>query len=145
MNSIGNKFNSLGADRFNRAVICKHLREDLKEFVKEWNKEHCEKNSWKLSVSKDGGTGIMIKISKFPITAAKPGFTKYDLCGKHGTNVLNILREDIWKKLMFIGNAYNYDNSDIMTDYFDYNYMLHLNFNFDGVDFVVNECLYKMF
>ena len=64
----------------------------------------------------------MIKISKFPITAAKPEFTKYDLSGKRDVNVLNILREDIWKQLMYIGNAYNYDNSDVMSDYFDYNY-----------------------
>jgi hypothetical protein len=37
------------------------------------------------------------------------------------------MKKEIVKKLQDVCNLYNYDNSDIMTDYFDKNYSLNIS------------------
>lgn len=112
MNFIGEKFHSLGEGRFNRMEICRHLRADLKsQFPK----------PWKFTVKKDGYQAITITIKNAPRSAVN------DLEYSKGLGHLwpEHFGREIHDKLMKIGNAYNYDNSDIMTDYFDVNYYLH--------------------
>lgn len=110
MNWVGEKFNSLGPDRFNRSYICKLLRNDFKsQFPK----------PWKFCVSKDKGTwssGITIKIMKAPISAVND---------RGSISLEKIFKEEIYKKMYHMSNVYNYDNSDAMSDYFDRNYYVH--------------------
>ncbi len=122
MNSIGYKFNSLGEDRFNLKVICKHLRADLKELVKEFDSLFGMKKSCAFSVSKDR-YAITVKIKQIPSIAFNENIEF-----NYWKNPRVLLKEEIWKKLEFVGNAYNYDHSEIMTDYFDCNYYFHLEF-----------------
>jgi hypothetical protein len=122
MNSIGCKFNSLGEDRFNLKVIAKHLREDLKSSVAEFDKMFNMKKSCAFSVSKDR-YAITVKIKRIPAIAFNN-----DIEFNYWKNPRVLLKEEVWKKLEYIGNAYNYDHSEIMTDYFDCNYYFHLEF-----------------
>ena len=90
--------------------ICRHLRADLKsKFPKHW----------KFTVKKDAYQGITIK--NVPKTAIQNITDSQSL----GHLYLEHFSQEIYDKLMKLGNAYNYDNSDIMTDYFDVNYYLH--------------------
>lgn len=110
MNFIGEKFDSLGQDRFNLLEICCRLRADLKkEFPK----------PWKFTVRKNQYQSITISIRKAPFDLwvdplLRPFILSEDSFGK-----------EIFDKLMNLAHAYNYDNSDGSTDYFDRNYYLH--------------------
>lgn len=147
MNSIGDKFESLGVDKFNRVVICKRLREDLKEFKKDWAEKHITdaKNCWKITVKKDGYSGIMLTISKYPLSAVRDELKLADLAGNRSIRIFDVFKEDIWKKLQYLGNCYNYDNSVPMADDFDVNYYLHIEFDWRGVDISDGEFCTKMF
>jgi hypothetical protein len=144
---VGDKFDSLGDERFNRAAICKRLRADFKEFKANWLKQYSEdpKNCWKVSISKDGYSGIFIKISRFPFSAMKENLTVLDLAGNRTARIVDVFKEDIWKQFLYIGNAYNYDNSNVQADDFDVNYYLHVGFDWKGVDISDGEFCTKMF
>jgi len=47
--------------------------------------------------------------------------------------------KEILKKINEIANKYNWDNSDIMTDYFDVNYYFHLSLGNENKDFKDGE------
>lgn len=112
MNFVGEKFASLGENRFSRMEICRHLRADLKsQFPK----------PWKFTVKKDGHQGITITVKSAPKSVI------HDLTNPRSLRDLypEHFGEEIYNQLVKLGNAYNYDNSDIVTDYFDVNYYLH--------------------
>lgn len=111
MNWIGDKFDSLGEDRYNLAVICSHIRSDLKaEFSK----------PWKFSVSKDHYSSITISIYNAPKEALNNPESRY---------FDELFNDEYRHKLYDIANAYNYDDSDGQSDYFDRNYYVHFNVN----------------
>jgi hypothetical protein len=147
MLAVGDKFEDLGMNRFNRTIICKRLREDLKVFKKEWLCEHSsdEKNCWKITVSKDGSLGILFKISRFPLSAVRDGLSLLDLAGNRNLRIFDVFQEDVFKKLQYIGNCYNYDNSVPMADDFDVNYYFHLEFDWRGTDISHDGFCTKMF
>ena len=108
---IGEKFQSLGENRFNRTIICHCLREDFK---KAFGKP------WKFSVRKTSGSGIQIEIKQMPKKELNQAFEKW-------TNFIhpeNFNNSATFNKLEELGHAYNYDRSDAQTDYFDCNYYL---------------------
>lgn len=112
MNFVGDKLNDLGPNRFNRMEICRHLRADLKsQFPK----------PWKFTVKKEHYQGITITIKAAPKSAIQNITDSRSL----GHLYPEHFGQEIYDKLMKLGNAYNYDNSEIMTDYFDVNYYLH--------------------
>ena len=98
MNFIGDKFDNSNPNKYNRTWIARHIRQDLKEV---FNKD------WKFSVRKTLGNGIDISVKKYPVN----------------TDI-----ELMTDKIRRIADAYNYDNSDGMTDYFDRNFYLHVYF-----------------
>lgn len=112
MNFIGDKFESLGDRKFNRKEICTRLREDLKnEF----------KKPWKFTVAKDNYNGITITIKKAPKDAIK------NINEKRHDLFPGFFNDEVYNKLMYIGNAYNFSDSEPMYDYYDNNYFLHFN------------------
>lgn len=115
MNFIGDKFDKNNPNRFNRKWICQQIRKDLKEvFGKEW----------KITVKKSVGEGIDITIRK-----CSEDVLKADAKGKewvYSCSANEFIEESVVNKIANIANAYNYDNSDSMTDYFDRNYYLHI-------------------
>ena len=100
MNFIGDKFDNSNPNKYNHTWIARHIRQDLKEV---FNKD------WKFSVRKGSGSSnsIYISVKKYPAD----------------TDI-----ETMTGKIRRIADAYNYDNSDIMTDYFDRNFYLHVYF-----------------
>lgn len=115
MEWVGEKFDKNNPERFNRKWICQQIRKDLKEA---FNKE------WKITVKKSVGSGIDITIRKCPEEALKP-----DAKGKewvYSCRAYDFIENSFIKKIEQIANAYNYDNSDGMTDYFDRNFYLHI-------------------
>jgi len=120
MNFIGKKFDEKNEERFNRTWICKQIRKDLKEsFGKEW----------KFTVKKTPGSGIDITIRNGPMSsfneAVKDANKRgaYFICQNAQYYMTDI---DSYKKICEIGEAYNYDDSNGMVDYFDRNYYLHI-------------------
>lgn len=118
MNWVGEKFNSLpSGERYNRTLICSHIRTDLKNSF--------NPKLWKFGVAKDTSNGITIKLKRIPNFALNKGilnFTPYSWIDE-------VLKEEYVEKIKSICNAYNYDNSDGMTDYYDRNYYLHFEIN----------------
>ncbi len=115
---VGEKLNTLGEHRFDRGVIVKELRIEFKEAFEK---------KWKFFISKNGYSRINLTIAKAPRSA----FVEVDPANRRF-----ILTDEIEKKINHIGNLFNYDNSDIMTDYFDRNYYFHYCFhkNFELVE-----------
>lgn len=112
MNFVGDKFYDLGANKYDTLEICRHLRADLKsQFPK----------PWKFTVKRDHYSAITISIKSVPKNVVKNlEKSKHTLLKEH-------FGPEIYNKLMEIGNAYNYDNSDGSVDYFDTNYYLYWN------------------
>jgi len=90
------------------AVIAKNIREDIKQAVK---KNELPKGKYSVRISRYSmGRSINIRAKEieFPVYGEDGRLNKFG----------ELLRDSLEK----IRNAYNYDNSDIMTDYFDVNY-----------------------
>lgn len=115
-NFVGEKFGTVLTEKYNCSAICKAIREDLK-------KEFPTK-IYKFGVRRNGAGSkcIQILIKQAP---------KFELINQN-IDVENHLRyadqfkEEFINKITHIANAYNYDNSDIMSDYFDCNYYLDI-------------------
>ena len=110
----GSKFGTLGENSYNRTFICACLRKDLKDA---FNKD------WKFSVRKTSGQGIQVSILQMPRKAMEGEFNKWAsfIYPENFTNGKDYI------KLIDTAMAYNYDNSDGQTDYFDVNYYLTWN------------------
>lgn len=136
MNFIGEKFDSKNPNKFNISWIIAALRSDFKKFIK-------KNNDWKFLISKGySGSSITIKIKQFPKTALK---SEVESKLSYGNTPDQYLNEDILFELRKIGNAYNYDNSDVQTDYFDKNYYLHLEFYRKELFMVENKIISKIY
>lgn len=121
MNWVGNKFDKDNPNRFDRKWICQQIRKDLKEvFGKDW----------KITVKKDSWNSIELTIRKCPIEfLTKEARNMKDFA--FALNAQKYIDESVVNKIANIANAYNYDNSDGMTDYFDRNYYLHVGIDFN--------------
>ena len=121
MNWVGNKFDPKNPNRYDRRWICQEIRKDLKEaFGKEW----------KITVRKDSWNSIELTIRKCPaefLTEEARNMKDFAFA----LNAQKYIDESIVNKIANIANAYNYDNSDGMTDYFDRNYYLHVGIDFN--------------
>ena len=132
MNFVGEKFDKNNPERFNLTWIISQLRKDLKKF---------NKDGFKFLVSKGySGKSISIKIKQFP-----KSILKIDEIPSRGNTPNQFFDDDLIFKLEKIGNAYNYDNSDSMTDYFDRNYYLHLEFYNKELYIVENKNISKIY
>lgn len=110
-NFVGEKFESLGADRYNMGVIVKRVRQDLKEaFGKEF----------KFGVRKRYHSGLDVNIKQCPkeMLVSEISDPETEL------RYTDQFKEEFINKIYQIVNAYNYDNSDVMSDYFDRNFYL---------------------
>lgn len=120
MNWVGEKFNDNNPYRYDRRWICQQIRKDLKEaFGKEW----------KITVRKDSWNSIDLTIRKCPaefLTEEARNMKDFAFA----LNAQKYVDESIVNKIANIANAYNYDDSDGMTDYFDRNYYLHVEIKF---------------
>ena len=70
---------------------------------------------------------------------------KIDEIPSRGNTPNQFFDDDLIFELEKIGNAYNYDNSDLMTDYFDRNYYLHLEFYNKELYIVENKNISKIY
>lgn len=132
MSFIGEKFDKNNPERFNLTWIISQLRKDLKKF---------NKDGFKFLVSKGySGKSISIKIKQFP-----KSILKIDEIPSRGNTPNQFFDDDLIFELEKIGNAYNYDNSDSMTDYFDRNYYLHLEFYNKELYIVENKNISKIY
>lgn len=132
MNFVGEKFDKNNPERFNLTWIISQLRKDLKKF---------NKDGFKFLVSKGySGKSISIKIKQFP-----KSILKIDEIPSRGNTPNQFFDDDLIFELEKIGNAYNYDNSDPMTDYFDRNYYLHLEFYNKELYIVENKNISKIY
>ena len=132
MNFVGEKFDKNNPERFNLTWIISQLRKDLKKF---------NKDGFKFLVSKGySGESISIKIKQFP-----KSILKIDEIPSRGNTPNQFFDDDLIFELEKIGNAYNYDNSDSMTDYFDRNYYLHLEFYNEELYIVENKNISKIY
>ena len=132
MSFIGEKFDKNNPERFNLTWIISQLRKDLKKF---------NKDGFKFLVSKGySGKSISIKIRQFP-----KSILKIDEIPSRGNTPNQFFDDDLIFELEKIGNAYNYDNSDSMTDYFDRNYYLHLEFYNKELYIVENKNISKIY
>ena len=132
MNFVGEKFDKNNPERFNLTWIISQLRKDLKKF---------NKDGFKFLVSKGySGESISIKIKQFP-----KSILKIDEIPSRGNTPNQFFDDDLIFELEKIGNAYNYDNSDSMTDYFDRNYYLHLEFYNKELYIVENNNISKIY
>ena len=132
MSFIGEKFDKNNPERFNLTWIISQLRKDLKKF---------NKDGFKFLVSKGySGESISIKIKQFP-----KSILKIDEIPSRGNTPNQFFDDDLIFELEKIGNAYNYDNSDSMTDYFDRNYSLHLEFYNKELYIVENKNISKIY
>ena len=132
MNFVGEKFDKNNPERFNLTWIISQLRKDLKNF---------NKDGFKFLVSKGyAGKSISIKIKQFP-----KSILKIDEIPSRGNTPNQFFDDDLIFELEKIGNAYNYDNSDSMTDYFDRNYYLHLEFYNKELYIVENKNISKIY
>ena len=132
MNFVGEKFDKNNPERFNLTWIISQLRKDLKKF---------NKDGLKFLVSKGySGESISIKIKQFP-----KSILKIDEIPSRGNTPNQFFDDDLIFELEKIGNAYNYDNSDSMTDYFDRNYYLHLEFYNKELYIVENKNISKIY
>ena len=132
MSFIGEKFDKNNPERFNLIWIISQLRKDLKKF---------NKDGFKFLVSKGySGKSISIKIKQFP-----KSILKIDEIPLRRNTPNQFFDDDLIFELEKIGNAYNYDNSDSMTDYFDRNYYLHLEFYNKELYIVENKNISKIY
>lgn len=132
MNFVGEKFDKNNPERFNLTWIISQLRKDLKKF---------NKDGFKFLVSKGySGKSISIKIKQFP-----KSILKIDEIPSRGNTPNQFFDDDLIFELEKIGNAYNYDNSESMTDYFDRNYYLHLEFYNKELYMVENKNISKIY
>lgn len=132
MNFVGEKFDKNNPEIFNLTWIISQLRKDLKKF---------NKDGFKFLVSKGySGKSISIKIKQFP-----KSILKIDEIPSRGNTPNQFFDDDLIFELEKIGNAYNYDNSDSMTDYFDRNYYLHLEFYNKELYIVENKNISKIY
>ena len=132
MNFVGEKFDKNNPERFNLTWIISQLRKDLKKF---------NKDGFKFLVSKGySGKSISIKIKQLP-----KSILKIDEIPSRGNTPNQFFDDDLIFELEKIGNAYNYDNSDSMTDYFDRNYYLHLEFYNKELYIVENKNISKIY
>ena len=132
MNFVGEKFDKNNPERFNLTWIISQLRNDLKKF---------NKDGFKFLVSKGySGKSISIKIKQFP-----KSILKIDEIPSRGNTPNQFFDDDLIFELEKIENAYNYDNSDSMTDYFDRNYYLHLEFYNKELYIVENKNISKIY
>ena len=132
MNFVGEKFDKNNPERFNLTWIISQLRKDLKKF---------NKDGFKFLVSKGySGESISIKIKQFP-----KSILKIDEIPSRGNTPNQFFDDDLIFELEKIGNAYNYDNADSMTDYFDRNYYLHLEFYNEELYIVENKNISKIY
>lgn len=132
MNFVGERFDKNNPERFNLTWIISQLRKDLKKF---------NKDGFKFLVSKGySGESISIKIKQFP-----KSILKIDEIPSRGNTPNQFFDDDLIFELEKIGNAYNYDNSDSMTDYFDRNYYLHFEFYNKELYIVENKNISKIY
>lgn len=132
MSFIGEKFDKNNPEKFNLVWITSQLRKDLKKF---------NKDGFKFLVSMgNSGESIYIKIKQFP-----KSILKIDEIPSKGNVPNQFFDDDLIFELKKIGNAYNYDNSDSMTDYFDRNYSLHLEFYNKELYMVENKNISKIY
>jgi hypothetical protein len=98
-------------------------------------KNSFDRKKWKFTVSKDSYRGITVRIKQLPKDAILDEFIKFDsnknehvfLEDQYVYDATWTMKKEIVKKLQDVCNLYNYDNSDIMTDYFDKNYSLNIS------------------
>lgn len=110
------------------AQISAAIRRDIKEAVSAGELPDA-KYSVKLQTF-SGGKSISIRVSDLPFPLFDRRFLQHELETKghvfYGGERYSVERRELLEKLERIGNAYNFDRSDIQTDYFHVNYYLHV-------------------
>ena len=86
--------------------------------------EVTEQDINRLQSARNNTTEEVMKIINYTLNASNHQINQYHIDAdwsltENGKNVI--------KQILQIANKYNYDNSDVMTDYFDVNYYLHFN------------------
>lgn len=134
MNWEGYKFHELKNDeRYNKGIIVKKLRTLFKE--------RFPKEVWKFSIVKQQYSTIRIKITKAPKSVIKPEALQ-DLDANSRFNGTSVFIKEIQNILEHEANAFNYDNSDGMYDYFDRGYYLTWEINTDSLIEPQNATIY---
>lgn len=104
------------------ADITKAIRADLK----------AEFPGWKFSVRKNRYNSIAVEIQFAPVSLFNPEWVKQTKEENYCYNEerFSILGKKLWNKIEQIADSYNFDGSDIQSDYFHVNYYLHVTIDY---------------
>lgn len=118
MTQYNSKYNS----DLSIADIAKAIRADLK----------AEFPGWKFSVRKTRYNSIDVYVSFAPVSLYNPEWVKLNKENSHDYHVkrYNSAGNALIDKVEQIADAYNFDGSDIQSDYFHVNYYLYVNVDY---------------
>lgn len=124
---VGSKYDS----KLDIATIAKLVRTEIKDAVKSGTLPAL-KTSVRIS-RYAGGQSLDVVILDCPVDVINDEHAAFDL--EHGINVynrhplLNQVGKNIQERLQAICDQYNYDRSDVQTDYFDVNFYGKVNWD----------------
>lgn len=118
MNWQGEKYDVGNPFRHNTKWIIKQLREDFKQ--------NFSNKLWKFSFSKERSS-IHITIKQMPKHLLKEHAQVENYFESTMGNPDRDIKDETIKMIYDLANAYNYDNSDSMHDYYDRNYYLYVH------------------
>jgi hypothetical protein len=115
------------------AEIAAAIRNDIKEAVKRGELPRAKYSARLQRFS--GGKSITITYADAPFDLFSREFLKFDIETKghrhYDGERYSPERKQLEEKLEEIAAAYNYDGSDTQTDYFNVNFYLHVNADYD--------------
>lgn len=113
-----------------------HNRGKIVVILREWLKKTYPQFSF--TVNKNGYSSINIHVMTMDFCPWKDGNVRVGYKPERGTDEkLTERAQDVLNNIRNYMNSYNYDNSDIMTDYFDINF-------FDSIEFGNNRTPFKV-
>jgi hypothetical protein len=115
------------------AEIAAFIRNDIKEAVRRGELPRAKYSARLQRFA--GGKSITITYADVPFDLFNPEFLKFEIETRghkfYEGDRFSLERKDLEKKLTEIANAYNYDGSDIQSDYFHVNFYLRVHADHD--------------
>lgn len=114
-------------------IPTKEAAQRFRKDVAEAKKSGDLPKSLKLSVRTDyfaGGSSIDVYIKKVDMDIYNPDYDPNKM--QHGNSRYSVDASGLLLKLELMMSRYNYNNSDVQTDYFDVNFYTHFGFDLEG-------------
>lgn len=129
--AFGSKF----VDGMTVAAIAKAIRSDIRAAIAAGALPRDLVTSVRSKVYTTGGASIRVRIESAPVRVWSLAFVEFEMRTAHRVHFDGERQTDearaLVRTLRAIGNAYNWDRSDIQSDYFHSNYSLGVDFDHD--------------